>query len=74
MSKISIAEEDTVTIKGVKEKVITLESVRYYKNHYCKCNCGDRIQVREIHKWYGVPKYICGHNHNRANRYWDYSD
>lgn len=29
---------------------------------FCACGCGNRIKTREYHKYYGVPKYICGHN------------
>ena len=33
-----------------------------YYTHTCKCGCGEQIEIREYHKWYGIPKYISGHN------------
>lgn len=28
----------------------------------CKCGCGEEITIKEFHKWYGIPKYLPGHN------------
>lgn len=29
---------------------------------YCKCGCGEKIKIKEHHKYQGIPKYIWGHN------------
>ncbi|HUU88366.1 MAG TPA: hypothetical protein VMX17_11535 [Candidatus Glassbacteria bacterium] len=36
---------------------------KYYKNLYCKCGCGERIEKKEYHTWtgYKIPEYIRGH-------------
>jgi hypothetical protein len=36
--------------------------MKVYKNRFCKCGCGRRIRVKKHHSWYGIPKYIKGHN------------
>jgi len=28
----------------------------------CLCGCGKEIVVKPYHKWYGIPKFISGHN------------
>lgn len=28
----------------------------------CKCGCGGKIVFKPHHRWYGVPKFIQGHN------------
>jgi len=33
-----------------------------YYLHTCKCGCGGQIEVKKHHSWYGVPKYMKGHN------------
>lgn len=38
--------------------------MNYYK-HTCKCGCNGQIEIKEYHKWYGIPLYINGHNKNR---------
>jgi len=35
--------------------------IQYY-SHTCSCGCGGQIEIKEHHKWYGVPLYISGHN------------
>jgi len=35
--------------------------IQYYE-HVCKCGCGEQIEVKNIHKQNGIPKYILGHN------------
>ena len=34
------------------------------KNEYqmCLCGCGKKITIQKYHKYYGIPKYIIGHN------------
>ena len=32
------------------------------KHLLCKCSCGERIIIKPNHKYYGIPKYIQGHN------------
>jgi len=27
----------------------------------CKCGCGEEVVVKDFHKYYGIPKYINGH-------------
>lgn len=34
----------------------------FYSDRSCFCGCGQRISVRQYHKYYGVPKYVHGHN------------
>ena len=34
---------------------------KYYE-HTCLCGCDKQIEVKEHHKWYGIPKYIIYHN------------
>lgn len=33
-----------------------------YYNHKCKCECGNMIEIKSYHKYYGIPEYISGHN------------
>ncbi len=33
-----------------------------YYSHLCACGCGNKIEIKEYHKWGGVPLYIHGHN------------
>lgn len=33
-----------------------------YYSHTCDCVCGGKLEVKEVHKYYGIPKYIKGHN------------
>jgi len=35
--------------------------VQYYA-HTCLCGCGEQIEIKKSHKWYGIPKYKKGHN------------
>jgi len=28
----------------------------------CKCGCGQDIEIKKHHKYYGIPEYISGHN------------
>ena len=28
---------------------------------YCECGCGQEIIIKRHHKWYGIPKFINGH-------------
>ena len=51
-----------IVIKGVKVRIIKIKGIWYYKYHYCKCKCGNRIQVKKSHKLKGIPEYISGHN------------
>lgn len=32
------------------------------KNYFCNCPCFAKIEILDEYKWYGVPKYIIGHN------------
>lgn len=36
-------------------------------NHFCQCGCGEEIKIQHYHRWYGIPKFICGHNKARLN-------
>lgn len=38
-----------------------LVEVQYYE-HTCKCGCGSKIEIKQHHKWYGIPEHIKGHN------------
>ena len=29
---------------------------------YCSCGCGRELVVKKHHKYYGIPKFIAGHN------------
>lgn len=29
----------------------------------CACGCNQKIEIKKHHKYYGIPKYIHGHNH-----------
>ena len=33
-----------------------------YYTHTCKCGCGGQIEIRESHKYDGIPLYIKGHH------------
>lgn len=50
------------------EKLITINCITYYKNHFCKCGCGGRIlyptniNTLKKHKCHGIPEYIVGHS------------
>ena len=33
-----------------------------YYSHLCACGCGEQIEIKEHHKWYGVPLCVRGHN------------
>lgn len=35
---------------------------RHQDKHFCKCGCGETIQVKEAHYNRGIPKFIKGHN------------
>ena len=38
------------------------------EKHYCQCGCGGEIIIKPHHKWYGIPRYISGHNiYNNIN-------
>jgi hypothetical protein len=56
------------------EKLITINCITYYKDHFCKCGCKGRIKYptnkRNLnnHKYLGIPKYIVGH-HPHAGRF-----
>lgn len=39
--------------------------MKVWKYHYCKCNCGRRIPVKNRHKYHGIPKYINGHQQTK---------
>lgn len=30
--------------------------------YFCRCGCGEEIKICSHHKWYGIPKFIHGHN------------
>ena len=36
---------------------------QFYHDKFCKCGCGRKIEVKQYHKYYGIPDYISGHNH-----------
>lgn len=40
-----------------------------YYEHTCKCGCGGQIEIKEYHKWYGIPKFLKGHHRNKRNRF-----
>ena len=33
-----------------------------YYSHTCKCGCDGKIEIKEYHKWRGIPLFIHGHN------------
>ncbi len=37
-----------------------------YYTHTCKCGCGGQIEIKEYHKWKGIPEYI--HNHHTKGK------
>lgn len=39
---------------------------QYYK-HLCLCGCGNQIETKSHHKYYGIPKYIHGHGKTIRN-------
>lgn len=38
------------------------KDLEYYPGHFCHCSCKGRIKVKSHHRWYGIPKYLPGHN------------
>jgi len=44
------------------------KDLEYYPDRVCACGCGGRIKVQSHHKYYGIPKYICGH-HRKGSRF-----
>lgn len=36
--------------------------------HTCLCGCDGQIEIKEHHKWRGVPLYIHGHNKGNAGK------
>jgi DNA mismatch endonuclease Vsr len=51
-----------VIIKGVKEKLIKVDGIWVYKDHFCE-HCGERITYNESHIKNGVPQYIQWHHY-----------
>ena len=43
-------------------KVILENNIKVYKNHYCKCGCGERILWNITQQWSKIPQYKNGHN------------
>lgn len=39
-----------------------IDKIAYLDYLYCKCGCGKKIKIKTHHKYYGIPKYIQGHN------------
>lgn len=58
-------------------KTITENGIKVYKNHYCKCGCGERIYYPTTisginnHKYRGIPDYIKYHSYKNAGRHGD---
>jgi ribosomal protein L31 len=40
-----------------------------YYNHLCRCGCGNKLEIKSIHKKIGVPLYIQGHNKSFTGRH-----
>ena len=38
------------------EKVM-IDNILHYKHNFCKCGCGENIEVKSSHKETGIPKY-----------------
>lgn len=34
---------------------------------FCACDCGERIEIKEYHTYYGIPGYILGHSTKGEN-------
>ena len=60
ISKMSKAAKNRPSNRKGKSKYPDID-----KNHavYCKCGCGNSIQIKEYHRRYGIPEYISGHNY-----------
>src|SRR3972149_10251213 len=31
------------------------------KERNCKCGCGNKIEIKKYHRFYGIPEYLSGH-------------
>ena len=36
-------------------------------NYLCNCGCENQIEIKKHHKYYGIPKYISGHQLKNIN-------
>ncbi len=36
--------------------------IEYYSGITCLCGCNNKIQIKEHHRWTGIPRFISGHN------------
>lgn len=45
----------------IEEEWCKYKDLKYYPHRVCKCGCSGRIQVQSHHKYYGIPKYLPGH-------------
>jgi hypothetical protein len=39
-----------------------IDGIKYYKNKFCSCGCGGKIQYRDSHKKNRIPKMLPAHN------------
>ena len=46
---------------GVK-KGSKYDNVDIYSVAYCECGCGERINIKDCHRYTGIPSFISGHN------------
>lgn len=51
----------------VKKSSIKRWVSRHQECHYCKCGCGEFIEIKESHYKRGIPKFIKGHNFSGAH-------
>lgn len=42
--------------------LIIENGIEVYKYHFCHCGCGRRIRYNERDNYFGIPKFISGHN------------
>jgi len=44
--------------------LIEIEGIRYYREVYCECGCGNRLKFYSGHKYTGTPRHIRSHIKN----------
>jgi len=56
-----------VEIDGILRKLLKKDDIWFYKNHFCKCGCKNRIHFKDYHSRYGIPDFIYGHQNKGIN-------
>ena len=44
-----------------------VKNIQYY-SHLCACGCGEKMEIKFHHKYYGIPQYINYHTPNKGNK------